>query len=110
MLASFQEVEDNLAALRILEQESRVQDEVLRAARESMGLALNQYKAGTIDYLSVVIAQAALLTNERTAVDILNRRMAASVQLVKALGGGWDVAALPGSKEVSDNGSRSPAK
>jgi len=110
VLAGFQEVEDNLAALRILEQESRVQDEALRAARESMGLALNQYKAGTIDYLSVVIVQAALLTNERTAVDILNRRMAASVQLVKALGGGWDLAALPGSKEVSDNGSRSPAK
>jgi NodT family efflux transporter outer membrane factor (OMF) lipoprotein len=110
VLAGFQEVEDNLAALRILEQESRVQDEALRSARESMGLALNQYKAGTIDYLSVVIVQAALLTNERTAVDILNRRMAASVQLVKALGGGWDLAALPGSKEVSDNGSRSPAK
>jgi len=110
VLAGFQEVEDNLAALRILEQESRVQDEALRSARESMGLALNQYKAGTIDYLSVVIVQAALLTNERNAVDILNRRMAASVQLVKALGGGWDLAALPGSKEVSDNGSRSPAK
>ncbi len=89
VLGGFQEVEDNLAALRILEQESRVQDEAVQAARQSVELTLNQYKAGTVSYLNVVVAQTALLTNERTAAGLLGRRLAAAVSLVKALGGGW---------------------
>ena len=89
VLAAFQEVEDNLAALRILEQEASVQEEALKAARQSVELTINQYKAGTIGYLNVIAVQATALGNERTAVDILNRRLAASVLLVKALGGGW---------------------
>ena len=94
VLNGFQEVEDNLAALRILEQEALVQDEAVKAAHESVTIALNQYKAGTANYLAVVVLQAALLNNERTAIDILGRRLTASVGLVKALGGGWNASEL----------------
>jgi len=89
VLAAFQEVEDNLAALRILEQEASVQQEALQAARQSVELTVNQYKAGTISYLNVIAVQTTALASERAAVDILSRRLAASVLLVKALGGGW---------------------
>ena len=92
MLEGFQEVEDNLAALRILEAEGKVQDDAVRAARESVALTLNQYKAGTVSYLSVVTVQATLLANERTAVGIQGRRLAAAVGLIRALGGGWSAA------------------
>jgi NodT family efflux transporter outer membrane factor (OMF) lipoprotein len=95
VLAAFQAVEDNLAALRILEEEGRVQDEAVRAARQSVTLTTNRYQAGVVGYLDVVVAQTIALSNERTAVDILGRRMTASVLLVKALGGGWHAAALP---------------
>jgi NodT family efflux transporter outer membrane factor (OMF) lipoprotein len=95
VLAGFQEVEDNLAALRILEQEAAVQDEAVKSARESLTITLNQYRAGTANYLAVVIAQATALSNERAALAILGRRMTASVTLIKALGGGWDAVQLP---------------
>jgi NodT family efflux transporter outer membrane factor (OMF) lipoprotein len=94
VLTGFQEVEDNLAALRILEQEAAVQDEAVKAARESLTITLNQYRAGTANYLAVVVAQATALSNERTALAILGRRLSASVALIKALGGGWNAAAL----------------
>src|SRR6266540_1904485 len=89
VLTGFQEVEDNLAALKILEQEATVQDEAVKAARESLAIVLNQYRAGTANYLAVVVIQAAALNNERTAISILGRRLTASVALIKALGGGW---------------------
>lgn len=89
VLTGFQEVEDNLVALRVLEQEAAVQEEAVKSARESLAIVLNQYRAGTANYLAVVVIQAATLNNERTAIDILGRRLAASVALVKALGGGW---------------------
>ncbi len=94
VLGGFQEVEDNLAALRILEQEAVVQDEAVKAARESLTITLNQYRAGTANYLAVVIVQATALSNERTALAILGRRLTASVALIQALGGGWNAAAL----------------
>lgn len=94
VLTGFQEVEDNLAALRILEEEAALQDAVVRGARQSVEFVLNQYKAGTVNFLSVIVLQTAALNNERAAVNILGRRLAASVLLVKALGGGWDAAAL----------------
>ncbi|HEY6240863.1 MAG TPA: efflux transporter outer membrane subunit [Burkholderiales bacterium] len=94
VLAGFQEVEDNLAALRILAEEAKVQDEAVRAARESVALTLNQYKAGTVSYLNVVIVQAAQLNNERAAVSILGRHLVAAATLVKALGGGWSAAEI----------------
>jgi NodT family efflux transporter outer membrane factor (OMF) lipoprotein len=89
VLGAFQEVEDNLAALRILDQEAAVQDDAVKAARESVKLTTNQYKAGTVDYLAVVVLQAAQLSNERSAVVIYGQRLVASVALIKALGGGW---------------------
>jgi NodT family efflux transporter outer membrane factor (OMF) lipoprotein len=94
VLAGFQEVEDNLAALRILEEEAIVQEDVVRAARESVTLTLNQYKAGTVSFLNVAIVQTTLLNSERTAVGILGRRLVAAATLVKALGGGWSAAEL----------------
>ncbi len=90
VLEAFQDVEDNVAALRILEQEAKVQAEAVRAARESVTLTINQYKAGTVSYLSVVTVQTALLSNERTSVGLLGRRLSATVGLVRALGGGWN--------------------
>jgi len=89
VLSGFQEVEDNLAALRILEEEARVQEDAVQAARETVVLTLNQYKAGTVSFLNVVTAQATQLDNERAAVSILGRRLLAAAGLVKALGGGW---------------------
>ncbi|WP_406851166.1 efflux transporter outer membrane subunit [Herbaspirillum huttiense] len=90
VLTAFQDVEDNLAALRILEQEAAVQGEALQAARQAVTLVTNQYKAGTVSYVNVITAQATALSAELTSLNILNRRMAASVLLAKALGGGWD--------------------
>lgn len=90
VLTGFQEVEDNLAALRILEQEAQVQGEAVQAARESVALTTNQYKAGIVSYLNVITVQTTALSNERTALDLLNRRLAASILLIKALGGGWE--------------------
>ena len=95
VLGGFQEVEDNLAALRILEQEARVQEEAVQGARLSVELTLNQYKAGTVSYLSVVTVQTTLLTNQRTAVGILGRQLIAAVTLVKAIGGGWSASDQP---------------
>jgi NodT family efflux transporter outer membrane factor (OMF) lipoprotein len=94
VLSGFQEVEDNLAALRILEQEAAVQDDAVKSALESQTITLNQYRAGTANYLAVVIAQATALANERTALAILSRRLTASVTLIKALGGGWNAATV----------------
>ena len=101
VLAAFQGVEDNLAALRILEEESGVQDEAVKAAQDSVRLTTNQYKAGTVNYLNVVTVQATALTNETSAVQTLGRRMTAAVLLVKALGGSWNVSALPSAEEVT---------
>ena len=95
VLVGFQEVEDNLAALRILEEESQVQDVAVRLARDSVVLTTNQYKAGTVSYLNVVTAQATQLANERAAAAILGRRLSAAVLLIKALGGGWEALELP---------------
>jgi NodT family efflux transporter outer membrane factor (OMF) lipoprotein len=89
VLTGFQEVEDNLAALRILEQEAAVQEDAVKSARESLAITLNQYRAGTANYLAVIVVQAQALSNERTAVGILGQRLSASVALIKALGGGW---------------------
>lgn len=89
VLTGFKEVEDNVAALKILEQESRAQDEAVSAARKYLEISLNQYKEGMVNYINVAVAQAAALNSERTLINILGRRMSASVLLIKALGGGW---------------------
>jgi len=92
VLTAFQQVEDSLAAIRILEEEANVQDDAVQAARQSVELTVNQYKAGTVSYLNVVTVQATQLANERTAVGLLGLRLSASVALVQALGGGWKAA------------------
>ena len=94
-LDAFQQVEDNLAALRILEQEAEQQQRAVASARESLQLFSNRYKGGVDTYLQVITAQTVTLSNERNQVDILRRRMDASVLLVKAVGGGWNVTDLP---------------
>ncbi|MBV8069963.1 MAG: efflux transporter outer membrane subunit [Acidobacteriaceae bacterium] len=94
-LTAFQEVEDNLSTLRILEEESAKQHEATLSAENSLELSMNRYKGGLVTYLEVITAQSTALTNERTDVDLLRRRMDASVLLIKALGGGWDVSKLP---------------
>ncbi len=108
VLTAFQETEDNLAALRILDEMARVQDEAVSAAQESVRLTTNRYTAGTVSYLEVVTAQTIALTNQRTAVDILGRRMTAAVLLIKALGGGWDASDLPSADEVTSGERQQP--
>jgi NodT family efflux transporter outer membrane factor (OMF) lipoprotein len=95
VLSAFQEVEDNLAALRILDQESGKQAEAVDAARRSLSISTNRYKGGVTTYLEVLTAQTAQYTNERTQTDIRTRQFAASVALIEALGGGWDTTQLP---------------
>jgi len=97
-LTAFQQVEDNLAALRILEQEAQQQRRAVESAQLSLQLFTNRYRGGVDNYLQVITAQTVTLANQRTEIDILRRRVDASVLLVKALGGGWDVAALPPEK------------
>lgn len=94
VLSGFQEVEDNLAALRHLEQEAKVQEQAVAAASESVKITTNQYKTGIVSYLNVVTVQATALANERTQIDILNRQTIATITLIKALGGGWNSAEL----------------
>jgi NodT family efflux transporter outer membrane factor (OMF) lipoprotein len=89
VLTAFQEVEDNLVALRILEEEIRVQNEAVKAAQQVVIITTNQYQSGTVAYLNVLVAQSTSLANERTLLGLLGRRLTASVLLVKALGGGW---------------------
>ncbi len=89
VLSAFQNVEDNLAALRILKEEAKVQNAAVGSARKALAVTLNQYKAGTVNYLNVVTAQTAALTNERAELNITNSRLVAAVQLIAALGGGW---------------------
>ncbi len=92
-LAAFQNVEDTLVALRVLSEEQAVQDAATQAAREAQAIALNQYKAGTVSYLEVVIAQSTALANARASINLRGRNLVASIALIKALGGGWSAAA-----------------
>lgn len=96
VLVAFQQVEDNLAALHILEQEAQLQDEAVKAAQESLQISLNQYRAGIITYLNVVTAENIALNNEIIALGIQSNRLAAAVLLVTALGGGWSESELNG--------------
>lgn len=94
LLVAFQEVEDSLAALRILDDEAKTQQGAVAASEHSLDLSTTRYKGGVAAYLEVTTAQAIALSNERIAVQILARRMTASVQLIQALGGGWDASSL----------------
>jgi outer membrane protein TolC len=95
VLNGFQEVEDNLAALRVLQQEQQSAERAVQSATFSLQLSTNRYKGGVTTYLEVLTAQQAQLANERTQQDVLTRRFVASVQLIEALGGGWNTNKLP---------------
>jgi NodT family efflux transporter outer membrane factor (OMF) lipoprotein len=95
VLSGFQQVEDNLAAVRILENEANVQNQAVVAAQRSLDLSVTRYKGGVTSYLEVITAQSAALADEVTAVNLLGRRMANTVLLIQALGGGWDRSSLP---------------
>ena len=99
-LSAFQQVEDNLAALGILEHEAAQQDEAVDSAKNNLRLFTDRYVGGRDNYLQVITAQTEYLGNERNQVEIRRRRMEASVLLVKALGGGWTAAALPARAEI----------
>ena len=94
MLAAFQDVEDNLASQRILEQEIGVQQQAVISAQQALDIVTNQYKSGTVAYLSVLTAQTTAFTAEQKLATLAGERMVSSVGLVKALGGGWDVSEM----------------
>src|SRR5690606_14117457 len=107
VLDSFREVEDNLVQLRVMAEEAQVQREALEAAQESLRLIENQYRAGTVDFLSVVTVQTTALNNERTNLSLLGSRLASSGQLITALGGGWhsdELAQVPASATERETG------
>jgi NodT family efflux transporter outer membrane factor (OMF) lipoprotein len=100
VLTAFQQVEDQLAALRVLEQEASKVDETVKSSDRALVVSTAQYKAGTVNYLTVITAQATLLTAQVTAVNLLTRRFMASVSLVQALGGGWSITQMPSQEDV----------
>ena len=100
VLTALQQVEDSLAQLRILAEEALITDRAVAAAQQSLEISTIQYRGGLANYLLVITAQTTALQNQRTAVDLLTRRMVASVSLIQALGGGWDASQLPSSQDV----------
>jgi len=105
ILSAFQQVEDQLSNLRILGQQQRVQDEAVSLARRSVDITLNEYRAGTVAFTAVVQQQATLLSNEQLALTVRQNRFVASVNLIQALGGGWDASELPADEELRHRGS-----
>ena len=95
VLTGFQQVEDNIVTLRVLEQQAAIEEAAVAAARESEKLTLNQYKAGTVPYSSVILAQTTRLSAEQTALAVLSSRLQSSVALIEAVGGGWSASQLP---------------
>jgi NodT family efflux transporter outer membrane factor (OMF) lipoprotein len=95
VLAGFEQVEDDIVTLRVLEQQSVIEDAAVAAAREAEKLTLNQYKAGTVPYSSVITAQTTRLSAEQTALGVLSSRLQFSVALIEAVGGGWNASQLP---------------
>ncbi len=95
VLTAFQQVEDQLAAVRIFARQQKVADAAVRAAQEELDILLNQYRAGTVAFTAVVVAQATLLNNEQSALAVRQNRFLAAVALIEALGGGWDTSLLP---------------
>ena len=101
VLTAMQQVEDNLAALRILEGEAAKIEQTVQSATRALDVSAAQYKAGTASYLTVITSQAALLNADVTAVNLLTRRLTASVLLIEALGGGWNASELPTRQDVA---------
>ncbi len=104
VLTAFQQVEDNLSTLRILSQEIQEQDEAVKAAQRVLVLANDRYRLGIDPYLNVITAQTSLLSNEQTALNLHIQQIVSSVQLIEALGGGWDSSTLPTSQQIISRG------
>jgi NodT family efflux transporter outer membrane factor (OMF) lipoprotein len=109
VLTAFQQVEDNLSSLRILSLEIQQQDTAVKSAERNLAVATDRYRLGIDPYLNVITAQTTLLTNQQTAVNLRMQQMTASVQLIEALGGGWDNTQLPAAPAIVSN-SEIPAK
>jgi NodT family efflux transporter outer membrane factor (OMF) lipoprotein len=103
VLTAFQQVEDQLAALRILAQEAGVQDKAVAAAFEAARIINNQYLSGTVAYTSVIVADQTALADAETAVSIRQSRLVASAALIQDLGGGWDASQLPSREQIDEN-------
>src|SRR6202034_2829683 len=95
VLSGFEQVEDQIVTLRILEKQAVIEEAAVAAAKEAEKLTLNQYKAGTVPYSSVITAQTTRLSAEQTALAVLSSRLQASVALIEAVGGGWNASQLP---------------
>jgi NodT family efflux transporter outer membrane factor (OMF) lipoprotein len=108
VLTAFQQVEDNLAALRILSREIGQQDDAVASAQRLLAIATDRYRLGLDPYLDVISAQTALLSAQQTAVNLRLQQLTADVQLIEALGGGWDVSQMPASKDIASRSGRSP--
>jgi outer membrane protein TolC len=100
VLVAFQQVEDNLAALRILSEEIQQQGEAVKSAQRVVTLATDRYRLGIDPYLNVIVAQASLLNNQQTDVSLRVQQITASVRLMEALGGGWDASMLPTPQQI----------
>jgi len=109
VLTAFQQVEDNLSALRVLSQEIQEQDTAIRSAQRSLDLATDRYRLGIDPYLNVITAQTTLFSNQQTAVDLRIEQIVDSVQLIEALGGGWDSSTLPSSQQIISRQAQLPA-
>ena len=102
VLTALQQVEDQLAALRILAEEATVQDAAVVSAREAVRVLNNQYLAGTVAYTSVIVAEQTALSDAETALTIRESRLVASASLIQALGGGWNAAQLPSRENIEN--------
>ncbi len=109
VLTAFQQVEDNLSALRILSQEIQEQDTAIRSAQRSLDLATDRYRLGIDPYLNVITAQTTLFSNQQTAVNLRIEQIVDSVQLIEALGGGWDASTLPTAQQIISRQAQVPA-
>jgi NodT family efflux transporter outer membrane factor (OMF) lipoprotein len=109
VLTAFQQVEDNLSALRILSKETQEQDTAIQSAQRSLNLATDRYRLGIDPYLNVITAQTTLFGNQQTAVNLRIQQIVASVQLIEAVGGGWDSSTLPTSQQIISREAQVPA-
>jgi len=109
VLTAFQQVEDSLSGLRILSQEIQEQDVAIASAQRSLGLATDRYRLGIDPYLNVITAQTTLFSNQQTAVNLRIEQIVDSVQLIEALGGGWDSSTLPTSQQIISRHAQLPA-
>ncbi len=103
VLTAFQQVEDNLAALRIVSKEIQQQDTAVKSAEQNLAVATDRYRLGIDPYLNVITAQTTLLSNQQTAEGLRMQEMVAAVQLIEALGGGWDATQMPSLSDVTVN-------